>query len=133
MTHRFVPVLALISVLVLLSPASSQQPPSEGAVTGQGMVELKRQPDTLRVQVEILARGKDLKEALNKLKERREAARQQVASLGAVKESIEFGEPSAGSGKSDRQRELERMVGERIRPRVEKKGAKPKAAPSVVA
>jgi uncharacterized protein YggE len=131
MTHRFVPVLTFIWVLAFLSRAYAQ-PPSEGAVTGQGIVELKRQPDTLRFQIEILARGKDLKEALSKLKERREAARQQVLSLGAVKESIEFGEPSAGSGKSDRQREMERMVGEKLGRRVDKKGAKPKAAPSVV-
>src|SRR5262245_57665004 len=94
--------------------------------------EIKRQPNTLRVQVEVMAKGKDLKEALGKLKERREAVKQQLATLGATKDAIEFGEPSAGSGKTDRQRELERLVNERIRKTV-KKDAKAKEAAPVVA
>ena len=37
------------------------QPAASGIVAGTGTVEIKRRPEFLRVQVELLARGKDLK------------------------------------------------------------------------
>ena len=121
-----VPVLALAATAF----ASAQVPP-EGSVSGTGTAVLKRPPEVLRVHVELTAKGKDLKEALAKLAERREAARLQLAGLGAVKESIKFGETALTSEKTDRQRQMEMMVRERVRSGG-KKPAKPQAEPVVV-
>ena len=104
-------LLAVAGVLTALGLAPAQQP--AGAVSGQGVVEVKKSADTLRVQVEILVRGKDLKDALGKLRARKEALQKQLAELGAVRESIEFGEPALSASRTERMRQSERMMIER--------------------
>jgi len=101
-------------------------------VTGQGTVELKRQPEILRVQVEVLAKGKDLAEALAKLKDRRQAAEKQLAAIGALKSGIEFGEPRLSSEKSPQQKQMEMMVLQQMRSQGKKVGTKPAGAPPAV-
>ena len=110
--------------LLLLSDRSL----AEGTVTGSGTTEIKRLPDTLRMQVELIAKGKDLKEALAKLKERRETARTALAGLGVVKDTIEIGDAAVSSEKSDRQIQMERMMRRAGRPGK----SKPKTPPPVV-
>lgn len=56
--------------------------------TGVGTV--KRPPDVLRVQVQLSAEGKTLKDALAKLATKRETCKKKLASLGAKDESIAF-------------------------------------------
>ena len=56
-----------------------------GTVSGSGTVVLKRKPDLLRMKVELIAQGKTMKEALANLKDRRDAAQAQLATLGAIK------------------------------------------------
>jgi hypothetical protein len=85
-------------------------------VTGNGTVEIKKRPEIMRVQVEVVIRGKDLKDALTKLKARKEALGKQLADLGAVKDTAEFSDASVTSTVSDRQRQMERMmIGRSIR------------------
>jgi hypothetical protein len=79
----------------------------------------------LRVQVEVLAKGKDLKEALARLKERREAARARLTALGAAGDAVTFGEPSLGPEKTEQQRQFEAMMAQRMR--IQGGGAKPAA------
>jgi hypothetical protein len=95
----------------------------DGTVTATGTAVLKRQPELMRVQVEVQAKGKDLKEALTKLKVRRETARSQLAMLKSVPGSIEFGEAAVTVGKTERQRQLELMIMQRLRTGPEKKPA----------
>ncbi len=129
----------LFAVLVVLLPAGAlpvvgQAPgASEGTVTGQGSVEIKRQADVLRVQVDLLARGKDPKEALAKLKERREAAKTQLAALGADKQAISIGEPAISADTSDSRRQMQMMVMQRMRAGLgkAKKPDKTKTSPPV--
>jgi uncharacterized protein YggE len=123
---------ALVCLFLTSLPSSRAQAPQEGFVTGTGTVEIKRLPELVRIHVNVLAKGKDLKEALAKLKERQEAAKLKLTALGATKETIQAGDPGVTSEKSDRQLEMERMVGERIRDRGGKKPAKDKEAPPVV-
>ena len=54
----------------LFARAAYVAQPQEGTVTGVGSAEIKRPAEVLRVQVELVVKGKDLKEAIAKLKER---------------------------------------------------------------
>jgi uncharacterized protein YggE len=101
-------------------------------VTGLGSVEIKRQPEVLRVQVEVLAKGKDVADALAKLKERRAAAEKKLADLGAAKEAVAFGEPALTAEKTDRQRQMEMMVRDRLSRKGGKNDPKAKQPPAVV-
>jgi uncharacterized protein YggE len=126
---RTSPLLLLAGVPLLLAPgrALGQNAP-KGTVAGQGVVDLRRRPTVLRVQVEVVSRGKDLKEALTRLKERREAARTRLLALGAAQEDIVFGEPGLGSNKTPQQARVEAMFLQRMRARGAKAPAKAAAA-----
>jgi uncharacterized protein YggE len=127
------PLIVVLTTCLMAVPAGAQSPaPPGGTVTGLGFVDLKRQPEVLRVQVEILAKGKDLKEALARLKERREAARSRVAALGAIKDAVVFGEPALSSEKTDQQKQLEAMVARGVRFGGAKPAAKIKETPPAV-
>jgi uncharacterized protein YggE len=107
--HRY---LLLPTLLFLItSPAAAQQ--QDGQVTGVGSTEIKRPAEVLRVQVELVVKGKDLKEALTKLKERKEAAKAQLAGLGMAQDAVVFGETAIAAGQTDQQRQMEMMVMQR--------------------
>lgn len=59
-------------------------------INATGIGTAKRAPDVMRVQVQLSAEGKTLKEALAKLAAKREACKKKLASLGAKEESIAF-------------------------------------------
>lgn len=101
-----------------------------GTITGQGVVELKRQPDAMRVQVDVMAKGLNLKEALAKLKIRREIIQAQFEAWGVDRSTVEFGEPQIVSEKTDRQRQIEMMMRQRMLA-LGKKEEKPKQPPTV--
>jgi uncharacterized protein YggE len=107
---------AVVSALLLLGSVclAQNQPEEKSIVTGTGTVEVKRLPEALRVQVEVLAKGKDLKEALSNLKNRKKSAEQQLVKFGFTKEAVRFDEPMLSSDKTDRQRQMEMMVRDRI-------------------
>jgi uncharacterized protein YggE len=128
------PLVVVLVAGLATSGAGAQTPArTTGTVTGQGHVDLKRQPDLLRVQVEILGKGKDLTEALARLKERRDAARSRLETLGVGKEAVVFGEPSLGAEKTEQQKQMEAMVARQLRATGARTGARPKQpAPTVV-
>lgn len=128
-------ILSLMVCLLLLgwSPLSAQ-PPMEGSVTGTGSVEVKRTPELLRVQVEVLGKGKTLKEALAKLKERKESAVAQLVALGVARDSVTFADVSVTQEKNDRQVQIERMLRGRLKAAGKKApAAEPAVAPILVA
>ena len=102
-----------------------------GTVTGHGSVELKRTPEFLRVQVDILAKGKDVTDALGKLRERRQAA-QKSEQLGAAANSIEFGKSTIVNEKNDRQRQVQMMMMRQMQMQGKKPAQKPKEPPPIV-
>lgn len=107
-----------------------QQPASGGVVTGSGEVTLTRQPDVLRMTMQISGEGKDIKEALAKLKSEREAIAAKLKELGAAEASVKFDPPRVGGGSSNlaRQRAMQQMM----RIRGGRPGAaKPEAQPKV--
>jgi hypothetical protein len=99
-------------------------------VSANGTFEARRPADALRVQVDLLAKGKTLPEALARLKDRREAARKQLASLGAAAEAVEIGEPVTG-GEKGGQQQMERMMA-RMQVRDGRTAPKPKQAVPVI-
>ena len=96
--------------------ASAQQPDAGGApsVSAGGMVTIERQAETLRMEVDLLAKGKDLKDALGKLQLRRKAAEKQLAELGAEAKSIRFGAPHISTGGNDQQAQMMAMMRQRM-------------------
>jgi uncharacterized protein YggE len=123
----------LVGALALLAGGrAGGREPAGATVTGQGSGEIQRRPEILRVQVEVLAKGKDFPEALGRLKERREAAVKQLTQLGAPAAAIDVGEPTVTSEKTDQQRMFERMVAQQMRARGNKPKAAAKQAPPVV-
>jgi uncharacterized protein YggE len=111
---RAIPRTGLL--ILLVSPAALRaDPPSVGTVSGSGTVEIKRQPDILRVQFEVMARGKTLKEALDKLKARREEVRAELVKLGAGKDAVTFGDPGLADDGSNRRDRVEMLIRERNR------------------
>ncbi len=84
-------------------------------ISGSGVVTVKQPPEALRMHIEIVAKGKDLTEALDKLKDRREAAVVQLETLGAEKDSITLGTPGLSQAEANQQRLFKQMVMQRMR------------------
>lgn len=125
MLRRMRSTLAPVFLLLVIAlPARAQFPglPQEGTVSGAGTVLIDKPPTSLRLSIELLARGKDLPDALAKLKDRKEAARLQLAELGAIERSIQIAEPKLSTGKTPQQEQMQRMIVQRLRSRG-KKGA----------
>jgi uncharacterized protein YggE len=104
--------VSLSFLLVILGFSSSlrAQTPAAAMVTVNGSVEIKRQPEILRVQIELMARGKTLTDAIGKLKSRKEEVRTTLVEFGAKKDAITFGETNSADELSGRQGEINRMV-----------------------
>jgi uncharacterized protein YggE len=109
-THSFFQtrLAALFLIAAAATPALAQGDGGVPTVNTQGFASIKKQPDTLRMSMQVQVTGKDLKDALANLTARKETLRKQLAELGATKESIEFTPPSAGG--DQRQRQMEMMV-----------------------
>lgn len=122
-------VLVMTAVAVFGSAAATD-PPAAGTVSARGTAELKQVPDRLRVQFDVLVRGKTLKDALDNLKTRREEVRAGLVKIGAAKEAVRFDDPTVVGEASDRQSQVERMMMQRDRALGKKE--KPKADPPAV-
>src|SRR5262249_19794630 len=86
---------SLAGVLLLWLPAiTAAQAAVSGTVVGRGFAELRKQPEKMRMQLELRAQGKDLKEALAKLGGLRATARDRLLELGAPKGTIGIGPPT---------------------------------------
>ena len=120
---------ALALVYVSLSGGGADARGS-GTVTGHGSVELKRTPEFVRVQVDILAKGKDVTEALGKLRERRQTAQKSLEQLGAAANGIEFGKASIVTENNDR-RAMQMMMMRQMQMQGKKPAQKPKEPPPV--
>lgn len=84
------------------------------SIAGVGTTTLKRSPTAIRMYVELFAKGKTLKEALDKLKDRREAAIVQLEALKADKDSIEVSAPSLSNIQTAQKKQFEIMVMRRM-------------------
>jgi len=123
---------AVIFLATFLFPTSVGAQTETATVTGHGIVELDRAPESVRVQVDVLAKGKDVKEALARLKERREAAQGHLERLGASAASFTITRAVIGDEKSERQKQMEMMMGGRVINQGKPAAQKPKQAPLIL-
>lgn len=126
MQYRILRVVCVILTTVWLWPvvagaqfgglerAASSQMPGQPTISSTGMATLKRPPTAMRMHVELLAKGKTLEEALDKLKDLREVASVQLGTLKADPNSIEFGSPSLSAAQSAQKSQFEAMVRQRM-------------------
>jgi uncharacterized protein YggE len=84
------------------------------AVSGVGSAMVERPPAALRMHVELLGKGKTLKEALEKLAEHRQAAELQLKALKADPGSIKLGRLTRSGVASQQRRQFEAMVMQRF-------------------
>ncbi len=82
-------VLLVLGLIVL--PVAGQPAPGEAGIVGNGMGEVKKAADLLRMTVGMQVEGRDLKDALAKLQARKDALKPALAKLGADEGSIDFG------------------------------------------
>jgi uncharacterized protein YggE len=121
---------ALLCGGFLAGPTAAQEF-AGSSVHGAGNVVIKRLPDTMRVQVAIIGKGTNLKEAVAALKTRVDAARKQVEALGADKDSITVDAARVFEQQNDQRRQMEMMMAQRMRGGG-KKNAKNKTSPPVM-
>ena len=107
---RLLAVLALMvgRVAAVRPRAQTQRRPSARLESRS-----RRYPERVRVHVDVAARGKDLREALDRLKARRETVEKKLAELKA--EAIALGEPGASPEANAQQRQYEMMIAQRMR------------------
>ena len=105
-----------LAVFGLSVPAAlGQYGLSGGVVSGAGTVSIERMPEGMRMSIMLTAKGKDLKEALASLKDRTDAAKAQLATLGADKTTVKTESPKISAGRTNQQRQMEMMMAQRIR------------------
>jgi len=107
------PLWILTLVMVFLSQRVGFAQFSPGGITGGGNVVLRHKPDTMRMQIDITGQGTTLKDALDVLKTRRQAALKRLGELGAAKESIHAGDAKVAPP-DPRQRQIQMMARQRM-------------------
>ena len=98
-------------------PGAPEGSPSGPTVTGSGMVAIEQPPVALRMHVELSAKGATLAEALEKIKQQREAAMLQLQALKADMKTVKAGNPGLATADSEQKRRMEMMIAERMRSR----------------
>jgi len=130
MIQRWVQMAVVILTVGCATAWAQVQP--EPMVSGDGTVTITLQPEVMRLRIDLLGKGKDLKEALAKLKDRREAARKKVLELGATEKTIEIAPAGTSVGKADERRQLQMLVRARMSGRKSEKDAEAKPQPVTV-
>lgn len=87
---------------------------THGLVTGSGVATVKRPPELMRMRLELTASGKDISDALVKLKARREAALKICSELGATPASAVVGTPHIAA-ENPQQQQIMAMLRQRAR------------------
>ena len=116
MSTRHVRVtFAMLIVGSLLPAAWTQERPaaSESAVDSSGQASLKRTPELFRMRLDLQAKGRNLAEALQKLKAKRTAATAKLVELGVAEKTLKFGDPKITGGENEQQA-MQRMVRQRM-------------------
>jgi len=124
MSFRVLKLACVVFLLVTLTPAvvcaqfSSSMMRTFGsgvandAVTSVGTASVKIKPERLRMYVQLVGKGKTLKDALDSLENHREAALLQLEALKVDKDSISLGTPTVAA--QSQQQQLEMMVRARM-------------------
>lgn len=115
---RLTSTLAVVALTLVALPGGARAQfgsANSGTVSGTGTVSIERAPQTMRMTVVVSAKGSDLKEALASLKDRLDAAKAQLATLGAEKTSVKTEAAKVAAEDSNRRRQVEMMMAQRLR------------------
>ena len=123
----------LIGGLAIGGPAAAQLGGGgeTSTVNGTGSAEVKQLADTLRVSVQIRAEGKDVREALAKLKERQATLKAGVEKLKADPKSVKFGPANELAAGGDPNRARMEMMRQRMGARAKRGKKEAPKAPTV--
>jgi uncharacterized protein YggE len=94
---------------------ASGQIGGQGVVSGTGTMELARPPELMRMRIVVTTKGSNVTEALAALKDRVTAAKAQLGKLGAEMGSVTTDEPQIAAENSDRRRQMEMLMAQRMR------------------
>lgn len=124
---------AVMLTFVLFGSAARGQlgPLDAGTVSGMGTVAIERAPQAMRMKLVVSSKGSNLKEALASLKDRLEAAKAQLATLGAAKTSVKVETPQIAVEDPNRRRQIEMMMAQRLRGGGRKPAKKEETKPPV--
>src|SRR5262249_34562218 len=111
MMLRILPLLLMVASLPLAAVAAD----GESTVTASVMGTVEKPADAMRLQVEMHVQAPTLKDALEKLKERKAQVKEGLVKLGADEKSFEPGDVSVSDPNGGDQRSaMERMMRERM-------------------
>jgi uncharacterized protein YggE len=121
-------VVGFVAAISCAGLAQAQFGSEAGVVSGSGVVVISRKPETVRVQIVLQGKGTTLKDALAAIKTRGEAAKKQLLTLGAAKDSVKLEDAKIAEQDDNRQqqqRRMQMMMMQRGRaPKAAKKGPK---------
>ena len=96
--------LCILTATAFSQPVAAAPGAPDGTVTGVGTATIERAPNLLRMQVELMTSGKDIKEVLAKLRAMEADARKKLVALGAAEASITAGTPRDANSKNPRRK-----------------------------
>jgi uncharacterized protein YggE len=120
-------ILLVLVAAAVAWPARAQVNEPTSSVQGMGTATLERMPELLRLHVQLSARGKSPAEALAALRDRRDAVKALLPTLGAAADSIRFDDPQVTRG--DQQQKMNEMLMQRMGRT--KRGSSPGEAPTL--
>ncbi|EAQ78529.1 SIMPL domain-containing protein [Blastopirellula marina] len=103
------------AILAMVTSIDQTWATEPGVIKSDGTHILKRNPAELKLSIELLGRGKTLKEALSKLKEKQTAAQDIVQALGAEMDSLTFDDPTTTSRSSEMMEKMREVIRSRVR------------------
>ncbi|MCE9546274.1 MAG: SIMPL domain-containing protein [Planctomycetia bacterium] len=132
MTHRNILWQAIgilaVSISLLAANTARADQKNPGEVSAVGTTTLALRPKVLRIQVDLLGKGKDLKTAMANLRDRRDAVKIQLGTLKADMKSLTIGPPATAGAGGPQEQQIRAMIMQRAR---QKGGAAPEL-PTVV-
>ncbi len=99
----------------LLYPLSAVAADDAAVISSTGTAKLVKQPDLLRLKIQLVAHADTVEATAAQFADLKTAAQAQLAALGADAPSIAFTPPALTDAKTDQQRQMERMVAQRMR------------------
>jgi uncharacterized protein YggE len=101
----------------------------EASVSGDGIARLQLAPTAIRMRLAVMVKAPTMREAVQRMGERRDIANEQLATLGASKASVHWSPVGVGPAPSSQQQRQMQMV---LRQRMAQGGRKPKEPPRSV-
>lgn len=121
MKNLLLMLLMSVAAVVASSENCYSQSPARAGVRGTGEAVLERKPALMRMHLQLLAKGKDLTEAIARLSTQRAEVEKQLETLGAVKTSIHFSEIELDQTQDRAERQIEMIMRRRM---AQKRGGK---------